>query len=152
MKLPRKVYLIRHDVTGRVYIGSSADIETRYMNHMYALRAGNHPVEDMQKDFDEYGEKFTFTVVDEITTMDECEKEYEWMREFKSYVRGVGYNYKDHVFTGKPKVPQKPKVHRKESEKEKHIRKINDLMQKTSDDDLLELVYLLLKQSAEECA
>lgn len=144
MKLPRKVYLLRHTMTGRMYIGSSADVEARHMNHLYALRAGNHPIEDMQKDFDEYGENFTFTVLDEIKTLDESEKEYQWMREFKSYVRGVGYNYKDHVFSARPVIPKK------ESEKEKRIREINELMQKTNDIDLLDLIQKLLEESVTE--
>lgn len=127
-------------MTGRMYIGSSADVETRHMNHLYALRAGKHPIEDMQKDFDEYGENFTFTVLDEIKTLDESEKEYQWMREFKSYVRGVGYNYKDHVFSSKPVI------FKKESEKEKLIREINEWAEKTDELNVLRLVLSIIKK------
>lgn len=144
MELPRKVYLIRHNVTGRIYIGSSKNVEIRYSNHMYNLRSWKHPVEDMQKDFDEYGENFTLTVIDEIRTYEEASKEYEWMREFKSHIRGVGYNYKDNAFKERP-VPRK-----KETEKEKFIREINEEMQKTDDMDLLDLIQKLLEKSNNE--
>lgn len=144
MDLPRKVYLIRHNITGRIYIGSSKNVETRYMNHMYNLRSGKHPVEDMQKDFDEHGENFTLTVIDEIRTYEEASKEYEWMREFKSYIRGVGYNYKDNAFR------ERPVHHKKESEKERFIREINEEMQKTDDMDLLDLIQKLLEKSNNE--
>lgn len=95
MKLPRKVYAIQHNQTTRIYIGSSATPETRYMNHMYLLRNGKHPVSDMQDDFDTFGEDYSFFILDEITKMEDCSKEYEWMSKYKSCIRGVGYNYKD---------------------------------------------------------
>ena len=35
MDFPRKVYAIQHNVTERIYIGSSRKVKDRYMNHMY---------------------------------------------------------------------------------------------------------------------
>ncbi|MBQ8836421.1 MAG: GIY-YIG nuclease family protein [Clostridia bacterium] len=95
MKFPRKVYCIRHNVTNRVYIGSSCHVDARLSAHMSALRNHGHLVEDMQKDFDRYGEDFMFAVLDEIGSPEEKEKEYQWMDKYRSYIRGVGYNYKD---------------------------------------------------------
>ena len=118
MRIPRKVYSIRHNVTGRVYIGSSAHVEERYKNHMYALKSHRHLVGDMQEDFDKFGDNFTFTVLDEISSYEERHKEYDWMEKFSSYKRGTGYNYNDrHVMEylkrkeeGIPiNKPQKPK-------------------------------------------
>ena len=100
MKYPRKVYVIRHNKTNRVYIGSSSDVDRRFLNHLNALRSHRHIVEDMQKDFDECGEDLTLTVLDTINGIQENCKEYEWMRKYKSFVRGVGYNYKDRKFHG----------------------------------------------------
>lgn len=146
MKLPRSVYLIRHNITGRIYIGSSADVEKRHAHHMYSLRSGTHPVEDMQKDFDEYGDNFTFTVIDEITTQEELSKEYQWMQEFKSNIRGVGYNYKDRAVC-KAQNSSKP-----DTQKDMLIRKINSLAEATNDIDLLDLIVCLLKDSAKKCS
>ena len=95
MKFPRKVYAIRHNKTNRVYIGSSCHVDKRFYEHLSALRSNRHPVEDMQEDFDKYGEDFTLTVLDHIASIEEKDKEYDWMDKNQSYVRGVGYNYKD---------------------------------------------------------
>jgi group I intron endonuclease len=95
VKFPRKVYAIRHNVTNRVYIGSSYHIDKRFYEHLSALRAHRHPVGDMQEDFDKYGGDFTLTVLDHISSIAEKDKEYEWMEKNQSYIRGVGYNYKD---------------------------------------------------------
>lgn len=95
MNYPRKIYAIRHNATDRVYIGSSCNVDRRVHSHLLSLRAHRHPVPDMQKDFDEYGEDFTVTVLDRINGPDEKNKEYEWMDKYQSFVRGIGYNYKD---------------------------------------------------------
>jgi group I intron endonuclease len=98
-----------------MYIGSSYNVTKRYQTHMSSLNTGNHPVEDMQRDFDEYGEDFTLFILDEINTMDEKDKEYDWMHKYNSIERGVGYNYKDHTTRRKEpnrtiKTKKKPKV------------------------------------------
>lgn len=95
MKLPRKVYAIQHNVTKKVYIGSSNDLQRRYKDHINLLRTGKHHVEDMQKDFDEYGEDYSFQELDAINSYDEAGKEFDWMEKYQSRVRGIGYNYKD---------------------------------------------------------
>lgn len=110
MDIPRKIYAIQHNVTKRIYIGSSKNPSERYLNHINRLKNGKHTVEDMQKDFDEYGEDFSLFIIDEITTFQDRKKEYEWMKKYKSNIRGIGYNYKDHekkVLHSKYDVPYK---------------------------------------------
>lgn len=95
MNYPKKVYAIRHNVTDRVYIGSSCNVDRRFKQHLYALQAHTHVVDDMQKDYDEHGEDYTLTILDTINDESEIEKEYEWMDKYQSFTRGIGYNYKD---------------------------------------------------------
>lgn len=95
MRFPRKVYAIQHNITKKIYIGSSCNVESRYMNHIYSLRNGKHRVEDMQKDFDEYGENYSLFVLDEINNFEERTKEYDWMKKYNTYDRDTGYNYSD---------------------------------------------------------
>ena len=97
MKLPRTVYAIQHNDTKKIYVGSSADVEARYWNHICRLRNHKHVIEDMQRDFDKYGENYSLFILEEINTYAEKNKEYEWMAKLKSHIRGVGYNYKDRV-------------------------------------------------------
>lgn len=101
---PRDIYMIRHNVTQRVYIGSSGRLTQRIASHFYALRSGTHHVKDMQKDFDEYGDDFTIEVIGKIEKISENRKEFEAMDRYHSCVRGIGYNYKDpHTRLGKSK-------------------------------------------------
>ena len=97
MNFPRSVYMIKHNATGRIYIGSTAHLKNRLSCHLSRLRCGKHHIEDMQADFDKYGENYTIEVLDEIATIEEKHKEYEWMKKFNSLERGVGYNYRDHI-------------------------------------------------------
>lgn len=110
MKYPRKVYAIRHNVTNRVYIGSSCHIDKRFTEHISALRGHRHPVEDMQADFDRYGDDFSLTVLDHIGTEADKNKEYEWMKKNQSYIRGIGYNYNDRKWLGIDTEEEEPIV------------------------------------------
>lgn len=115
MKLPRKVYAIQHNITKRIYIGSSQNIESRYLNHMYQLRKGKHTIEDMQADFNEYGEDYSLFVLEEFTSFADRCVEYKWMEKYQSHIRGKGYNYKDPVMKKRVKptvriVPGLPEI------------------------------------------
>lgn len=92
---PRDVYIITHNVTKKMYIGSSGIFDKRIKLHLNALRSGRHPIEDMQSDFDIYGEDYTIEILDRIDSVKEFRKEYDYMDLYKSRVRAIGYNYKD---------------------------------------------------------
>lgn len=101
MNTTLKIYCIRHNVTNRAYIGSSQKIEKRLRHHFDSLRGHRHPVEDMQADFDKYGDDYTVTILEEVVNYNDRYKEYKWMEKYQSHIRGNGYNYKDHVFTSR---------------------------------------------------
>lgn len=89
------VYSIKHNVTGKEYIGSSCKPKTRIQHHLSALMRGRHPVEDMQSDFNDYGNDYTISILEKITDYSQKNREYELMESHGSNVRGKGYNYKD---------------------------------------------------------
>lgn len=91
----KQIYAIQHNVTRRMYIGSSMDVDGRYRAHIYALRKGKHPVEDMQTDYDHHGEDYSVFLLGTISSRTEKRAEYEWMARYRSHVRGYGYNYRD---------------------------------------------------------
>lgn len=97
-RFPRFVYAIMHRETKKIYIGSSKNPQNRCISHIRSLRNGKHIVEDMQSDFNKYGEKFSFFILDEIKNQTEEDKEYKWMDKYKSFNRAYGYNYKDSGF------------------------------------------------------
>ncbi len=156
MNYPRKVYAIQHNETKRIYVGSSSEVDKRYMNHIIRLRNGKHSVEDMQKDFDEYGENYSFFVLDEMETPAERVKEFLWMKKLNSTTRGIGYNYKDTeksvtCFQNTPPyadgIPT-PLIQGVDlTPKEFYIGKILEQCQKCDDLSLLDLVETLLEKS-----
>ena len=97
MRFPRQVYAIKHNPTQKMYIGSSWWVERRVKQHLWALRNGCHYVEDMQKDFDEYGEDYTVSILDTCFDWKDHYKEYFWIHKHRTCVRGIGYNYKDNA-------------------------------------------------------
>lgn len=138
MKLPRTVYLIRHNKTNRIYIGSSANPKKRLQSHIYALRNGTHSVEDMQADFDTYGEDYTVEYLEVITAYKDGMHEYEWMKKYNSHIRGIGYNYKDTALQ-----------ERKRNPKYATINEINSLLHKTDDLSLLNLILRILQKAVQ---
>lgn len=131
MKFPRIVYAIQHNITKKIYIGSSSDVPVRYWNHIYRLRNGRHGIEDMQKDFDEYGEDYSLFILDKIANFQEREKEYQWMRIYGSNIKEKGYNYKDKatskikkklpLVSGLPENTQFKMLHYQENEEGKRF-------------------------------
>ena len=95
MKLPRSIYAIQHNVTKRIYVGSSCRPYLRCQNHMCLLKNNKHSVEDMQDDFNKFGSDYSFFILETITEYKERRKEYEWMLQLQSHIRGKGYNYKE---------------------------------------------------------
>lgn len=82
-------------------------MENRYWSHIYRLRNHQHSIEDMQRDYDDFGEDYSLYLLDEIKVFSERRKEYEWMTKLKSYTRGRGYNYKDKAVIAREKLPLK---------------------------------------------
>jgi len=113
MPYPRFVYVIKHNITNRVYVGSSHNVKHRYLRHMYLLRKGKHKSKLMQKDFDEYGENYSLSIVDRISGYGDSYKEYQQMVVHKSFCPKYGYNQGDlkshNALTAKRHL--KPKVY-----------------------------------------
>lgn len=97
MELPRVVYALRHNPTGKVYVGSAKSLEKRMKSHIYSLRKGTHPNRAMQDDFYKYGDDYSMFVLDEIHSFDEARREYIWMDVLKSRDEQFGYNTQEHA-------------------------------------------------------
>ena len=95
-----QVYMIRHNVTNKVYIGKSSNPKRRYASHLQSLRRGDHHVEDLQSDFDKYGDNLSFSIIGDGDSPGQTE--HELMDKYQSCVRSIGYNYNDpHTRKGK---------------------------------------------------
>ena len=91
----RFVYAIRHNVTKRIYIGSTARVPHRLKEHINQLRRGSHKNKEMQSDYNEHGEDYSFYELDVIPTTHYKDREYFWMLFFDTYNPKKGYNDKD---------------------------------------------------------
>lgn len=93
------IYCIRNNVNGKVYVGKSINIESRFKTHRYLLNS-----EDRSKDCNrylynsvkKYGiENFSFDILESFDTVCETElsdAELKWMIKLRSTERDHGYN------------------------------------------------------------
>ncbi|MGL5079095.1 MAG: GIY-YIG nuclease family protein, partial [Waterburya sp.] len=83
------VYQIKNKLDGKIYIGSSADIERRWEGHKKMLRTKKHYNSKLQEAWDKYGEEtFTFeilSVTDYVNLKNEEQDFLNHLREEKSY-------------------------------------------------------------------
>ena len=104
------IYAIQHAKTGRIYIGRSADVESRVKSHLNALRNGTHNSKLMQKDYDEYGEAYFVFELDAVEYSAAGKEEAQWMDKFHTDDPEIGYNGNDRHFTRKTSRPKNNEV------------------------------------------
>lgn len=71
---PRRagIFKIENIKTGKKFIKSAVDLERVYNRHSFQLKQNVHPNREMQKDWNEQGEKnFKFEVIKEIKPKDD---------------------------------------------------------------------------------
>lgn len=91
------IYAIQNKVNKKIYIGRTQNAYQRLQSHLRNLRKGTHIIEDMQKDFDIYGDVFEIFILEtNIAPLDKL-TEYKYIKKYNSYIRECGYNYKDHL-------------------------------------------------------
>lgn len=93
MKLPRKVYVIMpfdHDkkIAG-VYVGSSANLQQRIMNHLNSYSAQQKELHDLMRK-----NGFEVCVVDDIENIGESHLEYDWIEFFKERTHFKVFNFR----------------------------------------------------------
>lgn len=87
------VYLIVNNANGRVYVGSSVNIATRWRDHKRALSQGKSPCVKLQRAWEKYGENsFSFQVLEYVAPQKELliEAEQRWIDFYQSF--DAGYN------------------------------------------------------------
>lgn len=95
MKFPRIVYAIRHNKTGRIYVGSTANPKNRIMDHIKAVKGGYHYNELMNEDYVNHGDDYSVFILDVSTSIYDT-REYIWMDYLNTRDPRYGYNQKDH--------------------------------------------------------
>ena len=89
------VYKITNIANGKVYIGSSLHIRSRWKEHFNKLCLGKHHSSHLQRAWDLYGaENFIFEILEYVEPNKSLLKkhEQEWMNKLQSYNKEFGYN------------------------------------------------------------
>jgi len=87
------VYQIKNLVNGKVYVGSSVNVDRRWNKHIQRLRSGKHENSYLLNSWRKYGEtNFEFSLLEE-TDINKCVKEEQkWMDKLLACDRNKGYN------------------------------------------------------------
>lgn len=96
------IYKIINTKTGKVYVGSSVDMNRRLRTHFNALKHNSHKNEHLQSSFNKHGKDcFNAEIIEivDISGLDRpaqdkmlWSREQFWMDKTKCYVREFGYN------------------------------------------------------------
>jgi group I intron endonuclease len=87
------IYQIKNKINGKIYIGSTNNINKRWTNHRCKLRKGEHENNYLQQAWKKYGEDaFQFSILEEVNGNNRIEREIHYLNETKCYEREIGYN------------------------------------------------------------
>jgi len=87
------IYLILNNIAGKIYIGSSSDLNKRIKTHFQKLNKNYHPNRFLQSAWNKCGkDAFEFIVILKCNNDVLLQKEQEFMDFYKSYDRDFGYN------------------------------------------------------------
>ena len=96
------VYAIRHDPSGRLYVGSSVRVRVRLRQHRSSLEKGLHHSCYLQRVWDkEQAEAFTACLLEQVIERDRLvEREQYWIDRCNAYVNGFNSRPKAESFYG----------------------------------------------------
>jgi len=88
------IYGIINNVNGKVYVGASVDIRTRWNQHRSELRRDLHGNRHLQRAWIRYGEaSFDFFILEQVPSSELLQQyEQKWIDELKVLDRDRGYN------------------------------------------------------------
>jgi group I intron endonuclease len=87
------VYQIRNLVTGRIYIGSSTNVATRWYQHRRGMKDGVPPCRSMSDDLRRHGmESFVFEILEKCDRKVTRVCEQKWLNKYRPFDSTVIYN------------------------------------------------------------
>lgn len=95
------IYVIRNVINGKLYVGSSADIPTRFKSHREYLRRENHDNAHLSLAWQQYGESaFEFLIIEFCAVDDLLIHEQAWID--KLHVTDPEFGYNMALIAGSP--------------------------------------------------
>lgn len=116
MKLPRQVYALIHEPSGKKYIGSSSKVAKRFRVHLSQLKHGAHHNRELQADYDLQGGPISLIILDEVRSFDDRDKEYQWMKRLKTFDPRFGYNCRDPKWPETRETPNARRPHHEDQQ------------------------------------
>lgn len=87
------IYKIENIKNGKIYIGSSIDIESRKYKHFWMLDKSLHYNQHLQKSYNKHGKSaFKFSIIEECLFDDLINKENHYITLYSSNKQNNGYN------------------------------------------------------------
>lgn len=100
------IYKIENLINGKIYIGSSINMESRFKSHFGALRGNRHHNIYLQRSFNKHGEdNFDFEVIEQCDKGIMLEREQYYIDLFDCANRLIGYNICEN--SNRPQPPKK---------------------------------------------
>ena len=149
------IYAIQNKVNKKIYVGKTENPQTRLQKHLSDLKNGRHIIEDMQEDFNRFGDVFELFILEENVCYRDRHIEYKYMKKYRTCEREFGYNYKDHlakrVSFDKPKElackTEAEILPSADSLKTEYLTAIVEGLNKTNDIELLDFILQLINKS-----
>jgi len=83
-KIQSGIYKLECIPNGKVYIGSSKDLEKRKKQHFSSFKMGHHLCKELQKDFEKFGiNNFRFIVIKLCSEEEFSKLEYEYINSYR---------------------------------------------------------------------
>lgn len=100
------VYAIRNLRTGRVYIGSSINLTSRWEGHRNSLQRGDHHNAHLQESWNLDGaDAFVFEVIESCLPIEMADRERYWIDAYMAAESG-SFNYYPHTRRAVPLEPR----------------------------------------------
>ena len=80
---PKGVFILRNEVTGKVFLGSSLNLKNKEVRIRLQLSTGNHYIKELQLDWNKYGENaFKYEELETLELKDDLNYNYSDDLEF----------------------------------------------------------------------
>lgn len=88
------IYMIKNEINGNFYIGSSKNINKRWTQHKSDLKGGKHKNIHLQRSYNKYGNVFSYSILEETDDDNLLSKEQEYIDKYKNdkFFYNIGLN------------------------------------------------------------
>jgi len=135
------IYEIKCKLTGKIYIGSSVNINRRWMNHKNLLKQNKHYNKYLQSSWNKYGEEnFEWRVIEIVDKENLIESELKWFTNTDCHNPDLGFNLTAPVkgcFGYKPSNESRLKMSK--SAKIAHSKRSKPLIEKSKIQNIIDL-------------